>query len=300
MKTNGILVKKIVKKREKLIFKHIIIAGPILPTPLKSHAMVQLGYGQVLFGGVSDYDVQTGASTNSFHSERNRIFFLTCFSRTCSISMLNQQISLPRSSFVTIPLPDTISGCITGGKYFRVNCKGKAIDNVIGTFTDCQLSNLVGDGFCHDETNNLHCAFDRGDCCGTTCINTDYCEDCICLTGYINNVNANALVGNGYCDDSTNNANCNFDGGDCCGSCVNKEYCKRCECFNETAIIGIPNALVGDGFCNDETNNAECMFDELDCCGYDNYYNGYVDDVNTEFCVECACKGMKSYQMILL
>ena len=61
------------------------------------------------------------------------------------------------------------------------------------------------------------------------------------------------------------------------------------------------NPLVENGFCNDETNNAECMFDELDCCGYDDHHNGYVvDDVNTEFCVECACKGMKSCQMILL
>ena len=108
--------------------------------------MVQLGYGQVLFRGVSDYDVQTGASSNSFHSERNRIFFLTCFSRTCSISMLDQQISLPRSSFVTIPLPDTISGCITGGKYFRVNCKGKAIDNVCNWY----IYRLYKIDFCHN------------------------------------------------------------------------------------------------------------------------------------------------------
>jgi hypothetical protein len=29
----------------------------------------------------------------------------------------------------------------------------------------------------------------------------------------------NALVGDGYCQDLTNTAECNFDGGDCCGSC---------------------------------------------------------------------------------
>ena len=30
----------------------------------------------------------------------------------------------------------------------------------------------------------------------------------------------NALVGDGYCQDLTNTAECNFDGGDCCGSCI--------------------------------------------------------------------------------
>ena len=30
---------------------------------------------------------------------------------------------------------------------------------------------------------------------------------------------SNALVGNGYCDDEMNIAECNFDGGDCCGQC---------------------------------------------------------------------------------
>jgi hypothetical protein len=75
--------------------------------------------------------------------------------------------------------------------------------------------------------------------------NTDSCSDCschlieTCAAGY------HPLVGNGFCNDDTNIAECDYDGGDCC-----------------------PNSkLVGDGICNDETNNVECNYDGGDCCG---------------------------------
>ena len=32
-------------------------------------------------------------------------------------------------------------------------------------------------------------------------------------------------IGDGYCDDGTNNLDCNFDGGDCCGPNVKTYYC---------------------------------------------------------------------------
>ena len=35
----------------------------------------------------------------------------------------------------------------------------------------------------------------------------------------IGNEVSNALVGDGYCNDEMNTAECNFDGGDCCGHC---------------------------------------------------------------------------------
>ena len=106
------------------------------------------------------------------------------------------------------------------------------------------MPELVGDGYCHDYTNNLHCGFDLDDCCGSVCVNTEKCKDCKCKTGIIPGINwpcytffipkntsflsallikipgiKNALVGDGYCQDLTNTAECNFDGGDCCGSC---------------------------------------------------------------------------------
>ena len=38
-------------------------------------------------------------------------------------------------------------------------------------------------------------------------------------------------VGDGFCDDATNNEQCNFDGGDCCGIDIDLEYCTLCKCF---------------------------------------------------------------------
>ena len=43
------------------------------------------------------------------------------------------------------------------------------------------------------------------------------------------------LVGNGQCNDEANNANCIYDGGDCCGACSNTENCLACLCHLEAA-----------------------------------------------------------------
>jgi hypothetical protein len=104
---------------------------------------------------------------------------------------------------------------------------------------------LVGNGFCNDDTNIAECDYDGGDCCGYN-INSDHCTECTCfhqqtcLAGV-----THAFVGDGVCNDETNIAECDYDGGDCC-----------------------PNLnMVGDGICNDETNNLECNYDGEDCCG---------------------------------
>ena len=87
-------------------------------------------------------------------------------------------------------------------------------------------------------------------------------------------------VGDNFCDDENNNAECNFDGGDCCGDDVNTQYCTACECLEEpTEGCGNPQ-WEGDNFCDDENNNAGCNFDGGDCCG---------EDVNTTYCSDCAC-----------
>ena len=89
-----------------------------------------------------------------------------------------------------------------------------------------------------------------------------------------------ALVGNGFCNDETNNADCNYDGGDCCFVNANTSACSECAChFLETCAGGY-HPLVGNGFCNDETNIAECSYDGGDCCGY---------SINSEHCTECTC-----------
>ena len=81
------------------------------------------------------------------------------------------------------------------------------------------------------------------------------------------------------CHDEANNAECNFDSGDCCGPNVNKAHCTECKC-HEFWKCGDLVTLVGNGFCNDETNIVDCDYDGGDCCG---------QCVITEFCSTCAC-----------
>ena len=89
---------------------------------------------------------------------------------------------------------------------------------------------MIGDGFCNDETNNPECNFDGGDCCGL-CVVKDQCSKCACLQSEVDEHNiTNVLVGDGYCNDETNNPDCSFDGGDCCGPCINIEFCSECQC----------------------------------------------------------------------
>ena len=66
-------------------------------------------------------------------------------------------------------------------------------------------------------------------------MNTDWCSICTCYE----NLNCAApldLIANGFCNDESNNAGCNFDGGDCCGFCVNTEYCLDCLCHEGSAM----------------------------------------------------------------
>ena len=73
--------------------------------------MVRLGKGQAILGG---------SSSNNFY--QSKIYSMTCFNRNCIISLINEELLFPRGWFLAIPIPDTISGCITGGKnYFQHN-----------------------------------------------------------------------------------------------------------------------------------------------------------------------------------
>ena len=44
-------------------------------------------------------------------------------------------------------------------------------------------------------------------------------------------INLNVWIGDGECDDATNNAECGYDGGDCCGDDVKTDYCNECICY---------------------------------------------------------------------
>ena len=70
------------------------------------------------------------------------------------------------------------------------------------------------------------------------------------------------FIGDGHCDDSTNNIGCNFDGGDCCGDSVDTQYCIECICYENDGCL---TELVGNSICNYENDNEECNFDGGDC-----------------------------------
>ena len=60
--------------------------------------------------------------------------------------------------------------------------------------------------------------------------------DCKWLSGQCIDGMFNSLVGDGFCNDGTNNAGCLFDGGDCCGNCANTDLCTECTCHDEGAL----------------------------------------------------------------
>ena len=86
----------------------LLITGPKLPMGLFRHAMVELGNGQAIIGGVGSGIIF-----------QDKIYLFSCKDRSCSIHQLDQILSLPKYLFVAIPIPDKLSGCITGGKKFH-------------------------------------------------------------------------------------------------------------------------------------------------------------------------------------
>ena len=100
-----------------------------------------------------------------------------------------------------------------------------------------------------------------------------------CISNFTGSTVPNALIGNGFCDDETNNGDCNYDGGDCCVD-LNKDHCSACTCFHEeNCVNGFFPSIIADGFCNDETNNEVCHYDGGDCC----------QNVTTNHCTICSC-----------
>jgi hypothetical protein len=93
--------------RNIYIYLLYVFTGPKLPMRLEKHAMVQLGNRQAIIGGFGNGNFQ------------DKIHLFSCTNRICSIYQLDQVLSLPRERFVAIPIPDTLSGCITGGKTFH-------------------------------------------------------------------------------------------------------------------------------------------------------------------------------------
>ena len=68
--------------------------------------MVILGLGQAILGGLDDNKIF-----------RNEIYHFSCYQEYCTISLLEQLLETPRAAFVAIPIPDSISGCISNSKF---------------------------------------------------------------------------------------------------------------------------------------------------------------------------------------
>ncbi|CAM9830217.1 unnamed protein product, partial [Ectocarpus sp. 12 AP-2014] len=113
------------------------------------------------------------------------------------------------------------------------------VDNdsiTVDMFENCTNPKGIGNGWC-DEGNNIEeCAYDGGDCCLCTCENDeddDYrCTNFSCIDPNAACVNDDDVtvdmfetcgnpsgLGDGWCDSTNNNADCGYDGGDCC-SCT--------------------------------------------------------------------------------
>ena len=162
----------------------------------------------------------------------------------------------------------------------------------------CYTQSWQGDGSCDDENNKASCDYDGGDCCGDN-VDTTYCTQCLCLDpSFQSSTNPSTTgcsnpnwQGDGYCDDENNNANCAYDGGDCCGNNTNVEYCTHCHCLDPSFQTTTFQARIqssgcyfpdwqGDGYCDDDNNNADCAYDGGDCCG---------DDFKIDYCTQCQC-----------
>ena len=196
---------------------------------------------------------------------------------------------------------DCCGSCINKRYCSKCACHGDVIGNGVPNA-------LVGNSFCNDETNIKPCNYDNGDCCGHD-VNSDHCLQCKCHHEETCEAGVtHSYIGDGYCNDETNNAACGYDGGDCCGSCVNTEYCLNCDCLGGITSVEITNPLVGNGLCNEETNNIECQFDGGDCClnpalvgnsfcndgtniGACSYDGGdcCLLHSNSDYCSECNC-----------
>ena len=98
-------------------------SGPNMPYKANGLSMVPLGNGQAICGGRFG-----DASTIAEYS--NQIILLTCSNKRCKMEILPQKLLVSMAFFIMIPIPDTISGCVSKGMYIiitRVNNSMKGI-----------------------------------------------------------------------------------------------------------------------------------------------------------------------------
>ncbi|CAM9523721.1 unnamed protein product [Scytosiphon promiscuus] len=206
-------------------------------------------------------------------------------------------------------------------------------DITVDMYENCGFVSGIGNGYCDQDNNIEECGYDGGDCCECTCVPYVYSDDysdytysscsnnfaCIdpeapCvddddITIDVPDSCDSVSMGNAYCDEYNNNAECGYDGGDCCEcTCEDRPPHTMCgqwggfacidpdaACVNDDDItIGMVDicstSQIGNGWCDQENNTPECNYDGGDCCectcevdetlGDDDYrcgqYNGFA------------------------
>ena len=127
-----------------------------MPKALSGHSLLEIQGDVFLFGGY-------GSGYNS------AIYQLSCSSGICSWATLNQALKVGRYITVANPVPDSF--CIE---------EGTTLFPTITTTSGACNQGWIGDDYCDDINNNFECNFDGGDCCGAN-VNTDYCNECLCI-----------------------------------------------------------------------------------------------------------------------
>ncbi|CAN0376865.1 unnamed protein product [Pylaiella littoralis] len=199
-----------------------------------------------------------------------------------------------------------------------------------GISTEC-YEGTYADGRCNANNNRAECGYDSGDCCSCTCVDTEYytcggsgfacidpnatCMDDDDITvDMLENCGWALGIGNGYCDQDNNKAECAYDGGDCCSCTCQYDDDSRCSEFacidpaatcvddDDVTAVMVENCSdvedIGNGFCDLDNNKAECVYDGGDCCSCtckvpETEWDDFFDDYYCSFfaCIdpEAAC-----------
>ncbi|CAM9986910.1 unnamed protein product [Ectocarpus sp. 6 AP-2014] len=143
---------------------------------------------------------------------------------------------------------------------------------------NCYLPS-IGDSVCDTRNNIAVCAYDGGDCCECTCVPNGNSANCVggfqCVDPAALCVNDDditvdlvencggdvGIIGDGFCDEENNIAECNYDGGDCCEcTCVGQTTDDYLGCNAEFSCVD-PSAPCGPGPVDEPTTGFSCSGD---------------------------------------